>query len=161
MLTRQLSQHPGWRDLRCTRGAESAQVPEPGETGCGAIRATGLIAPVYESRAPAGRKCRELRNASTRLALMCVEKIMEIRDACSSRSGCRGGVDKFRHSFVLCERGGSVRPNLCRASMRRKLHPFPRRDSREGHPRARCDNRGASACARTGCGNQERTAPRR
>ena len=102
----------------------------------------------------------EPRNSSTHLALMCVEKIREIRDAYSSRFGCRGGVDRFRPSFAACERGGSVRPKLRRAAVRRKLHPYPGRDSWEGRPRARCDNRGASAGARAGCGNQERTAPR-
>jgi hypothetical protein len=28
--------------------------------------------------------------------------------------------------------GGSMRPKLCRAAMRRKLHPNPRRDGRQG-----------------------------
>src|SRR4051812_22751764 len=58
----------------------------------------------------------EPRNSSTHLALMCVEKIREIPDACSSHFGCRGGVDKFRPSFAAGERRGSVRPKLRRAA---------------------------------------------
>ncbi len=117
--------------------------------------------PALTSRTTAVENVGEPRNSSTHLALMCAEKIMESPDPYSSRFGCRGDVDKLRHSFAACERCGSVRPKLRRAAMRRELHPYSRRDSREGRPRARCDNRGASACARTGCGDQERTAPRR
>jgi hypothetical protein len=108
-----------------------------------------LTRPGLKRRTMAVGNVEDPRNSGLQLALMRVEKIMEIRDACSSRFGCRGGVDKFRRSLAACERGRSVRPKLRRAAMRRKLHPYSRRDSREGRPRARCDNRGASACART------------
>jgi len=36
-----------------------------------------------------------------------------------------GGVDEFRHSFAPCERRGSVRRKLCRASMRESCTRTP------------------------------------
>ena len=109
---RRLSQRPGWgRFALCsryrTRLSSGAR-----RLGCGAICATDLIAPAsFESRATADRKRREMRNASTRLALMCVEKSWKLGMGAAHVLAVAAALISSAVLSVPVQRGGSVRPD--------------------------------------------------
>jgi hypothetical protein len=68
------------------------------------------------------RKCLGPRNSIPDVALMTVDKFMETRHANHQNSCVRRRGGGLSPPVAPCERRGSMRPKLCRAPLRRKLH---------------------------------------